>query len=278
MYPISRPSHSRCRGAVVVCFLGVALVLGCALPNAGAEDVPGLTNPYSPLICPPAFHTEVKVSTIWVGFTSGKVTMTSTSSEWGLKEAFGMDRTFLFLDTMVRLQFGRFSLRAHYEPREIVGVTHFQHDPTARKAQARLDYSGIRLGADIDVYQWDMSRIGLNFDYDLYPMIFTEANETPGGVALRGKDVTTLGLHAVYNPISTFYGVSGVVEFRARWPLSQTQVTEVEISAGVKTPETVLGAMSARAGYRSTSLELSGAGRTLDGILGGWFAELAYFF
>ncbi|MBI5570256.1 MAG: hypothetical protein HY914_09955 [Desulfomonile tiedjei] len=266
------------RAAAAEIVFVVALVLGCSLPAAGAEDFPGLANPYAPLISQPAFHVETKVRPIFVGVTSGKVTMPSTSSEWGLKEAFGMDQTFLFLDSMVRFQFGRFSFRCIYEPREIVGETNFQHDPAAPKAQARLDYSGLRLGADADLYQWGMSRIGLNFDQDLYPMIFSEANETPGGVKFQGKEVATLGVHAVYNPISTWYGVSGVVELRARWAVSHTKVTDVAVSAGVKTPETILGALSWRVGYRSTAFELSGANRTLDGILGGWFGEVAYFF
>jgi hypothetical protein len=275
---ISRRTCFSGRVVAVKIILVMALVLGCWLPVMGAEDFPGLANPYSPLISQPAFHVETKLSPIFIGVSSGKVTMASTSSEWGLKEAFGMDQTFLFIDSMVRFQFGRFSVRCIYEPREIVGETRFQHDPTAPKARAHLDYSGLRLGADADLYQWGLSRIGLNFDHDLYPLIFSEANETPGGVKFQGKEVVTLGVHAVYNPIWTWYGVSGVVEFRARWPLSRTKVTDVAVSAGIKTPETVLGALSWRVGYRSTAFELTGAQRTLDGILGGWFGEVAYFF
>jgi hypothetical protein len=79
-----------------------------------------------------------------------------------------------------------------------------------------------------------------------------------------------------------------VAEARARWPIAGTQVTDWEVSLGLKTPETILGTTALKGGYRRTSIEFNDhrhqhwnnvtVPTNLNVVLGGWFVELAYYY
>jgi hypothetical protein len=258
--------------------LAVVLLLGPVPGSALAEDVPGLTDPRSPLIFPPLFRAQMTVSPIWITLSSGKLTRAGIPDSWELDKVFHLPHSSLFLDLMARVQAGRFSLRGYYEPRDLTGEKHFQDDDAAPMASARFSYPGVRIGGDMDVAQWNLSRVGLNIDYDLLAPKFTETSETADGFRITGRESLTVGIHGVYNPGAVYWGMSPILEFRARWPVSGAELTEVTLAAGAKAPETVLGSLAWKSGYRHTIIEFSGRRRTLNLTLDGWFSELAYYY
>jgi hypothetical protein len=265
-------------GLAVGVALTLAFLMGSLLTPVSAEDLPGLTNPHSPLVFPPLFRAEVSAAPIWVTLSSGHVSGADIEHSWDLENVFKLAHRNVYVDFMARLQTGRFSFRAYYEPRDFSGEKHFQDDPNAPMTTARLSWPGVRVGGDIDIAQWQLSRIGVDIDYDLLSATFTESSETEGGFKMTGGGPLTIGIHGVYNPTATCWGISPMIQFRARWPVSGVELTELMIAAGLRTPETVLGSMAWKSGYRHTLIEFGQNRRTLDVTLDGWFSELAYYY
>lgn len=271
---------------VVALFLG-----GISLFNGGpcigtARAFYGLTDISSPFVFLPCLQAEVQVKPIWVTIESGQQNIPSLGIAWNLRNQFGLTETPLFLDSMARLQFGLLSFRIVYEIRDFVGNKSVVGRPDQSQAEARFSYTGLRLGADLDIFQRYKSRVGINLDYDLFQPSFNEAIETVGGKKISGPAALTLGVHAVYNPSANYYGLSPVIEAVARWPILGTEVTDLELSIGVKSPETVLGSMALKGGYRRTDVDFKDHQRyngvsvptDFDAIMRGWFAEFAYFY
>ncbi len=256
--------------------------------SAAAQDFPGLLDAFSPLFSFPRLEAEARVTPIWTRLLSGKVVVPSLQRSWDLKDDFSEEPSVLFLDSMVRIGIGRLSFRVHYNLRDYKGSTPLTNLPNRPFAEARFDYSGLRLGGDFDVFQWGRSRIGVNMDYDLYVPNFTASIvDNPAGKQINGTAALTLGMHLVYNPTFNLYGISAVGEARARWPIMGTEVTDWEVSAGLKSAETILGSVALRSGYRRTSIAFSdteiynnnvGASTEFDAVIGGWFGELVYYY
>jgi len=259
------------------------------MSSAVAQDFPGLLDPFSPIFAFPRLEAEAKVSLIGTRLLSGKVVVPSLQRSWDLKDDFAVEPNALFLDSMVRLQVGRLSFRTYYNVRDYKGTT-LTTLPNRPVGEARLDYSGLRLGADFDVFQWGRSRVGVNMDYDLYVPNFTwnitDDNRASTAKQINGQAALTLGVHAVYNPTYCLYGISGVAEARARWPIMGAEVTDWEISAGLKSAETALGSVALRGGYRRTSISFHdseiynsvGASTEFDAVIGGGFGEVVYYY
>jgi hypothetical protein len=263
----------------VVVALLVWLFLGLAASGASAQEIRGLTDPFSPLSMLPPLQAEFRVRGLAMQVTRGSITNSTLVSSASLREKLKMNKTFLFLDNMLRLQGGRLSLRVHLEPREFVGREVDLLSPGVPTAEARLDFTGWRIGGDVDIFRYGRSRFGLNADYHLHPIHFSDAIFFPGpGVRLSGTELITVGVHGFYNPVTTFYGVTGVVEGRVRWALTRTDLTDIELSAGIVFPETVFGRMSLKGGYRSTSLEITEKPYNIDVSFSGIFGELAYYY
>ena len=203
-----------------------------------------------------------------------------------VRNKLGFTKEGYFIDLMVRLQLNRLSVRLDYEPGDFV---------TKRNgAEARFSYNIYRLGADFDFVQWNKSRLGINLDYDLSnpelfmspffidDTIFTHPVIRRLGLRLAGENPMTLGFHFVYNPVRSFCGVTGILETRARWPVAGAQVTDWEISAGLKTPETVLGSWAWKFGFRNTNItfqdSFAGARIRFDTSVDGWFGDLTYYY
>jgi len=267
--------------------LSVALVLTvCSVAEVCAQSVPWFSGQY-PLVFLPGLQGEFKCSVIRTGIESGKQVIPSDNISWDLKKDFNMNRQYLFADLMVGLRAGRFGVRAHWETREFVGLDRYQGNPDLPVSTARLEYSGIRVGADVYLFQWRGLRVGINADYNLYRPIFSEGIRTGlGGKKIIGETPTTAGLHVFYGPSVNFYDFSPVLEARCRWPVAGTELTDLEFSAGVNGPDTVLGSVALKFGYRSTSLEFPAVQhyngvqvRTVfDALFTGWFGELAYYY
>jgi hypothetical protein len=258
--------------------------------SAVAQGFPGLLDALSPLFSFPRLEAEARVTPIWTRLLYAKLVAPSLQMSWDLKDDFALQSSVLFLDSMVRLQVGRLSFRTHYNVRDYKGTTPLTNLPGRAFGEARFDYSGLRLGGDFDVFQWGRSRVGVNMDYDLYTPNFTasinEANRASAGKQIFGTSALTLGMHLVYNPTFNVYGISAVGEARARWPIMGTEVTDWEVSGGLKSAETVLGSVALRSGYRRTTIEFSdtavfnnvGAATEFDAAIGGWFGELVYYY
>jgi hypothetical protein len=275
--------------------LGGVLLLQALLPVASAQAFFGFGDPESPLIWPPSFRGEVYGRPIWMTLQSGKQTVPALGKSWDLKGQFGLQKTNVYVDSMARVQFNRVSFRIHYEVRDYSGAKAVVTSPN-EEAAARFTYTGIRLGGDFDLFQRTISRIGVNLDYDLYSPIFTEGIVTVGGKKLVGDAALTLGFHAAYNPIWSWYGASPLFEVRMRWPVLGSEVTDLELVGGVVAPTTMLGTLSLKVGYRrtdvamttaqitdvnlraGTSYTLPSAPTNFDAIMSGVFAELAYYY
>lgn len=269
--------------------LVVALSLLPAPWNGGcasAQGLFGVANPLVPFVYSPGLRGEARATAIWMGIASGQNTLPALNLSWKLKDQFNMTKDNLFLDTMLKFSVGPLSVRGHYEQRYFKGRTNFQNIPNNRMADATFEYSGIRLGGDVDVFLPFGIYTGANLDYDLYQPFFTEAIETAGGKKIEGEGALTLGAHISANPVTSVYGVSGVFEIRARWPLSGTQVTDLEISGGMRAPETILGSVALKFGWRQTKIFFSdtqtynGNSRDsdFDAVLDGWFGQFSYYY
>jgi hypothetical protein len=124
-------------------------------------------------------------------------------------------------------------------------------------------------------------------DLDLYKPIFTEAIQTDnGGKKIQGESALTWGVHATYSPAASVYGLSGVFEVRTRRPFLGTSVTDLELAAGLRGPESVLGAAALRFGWRSTGIEFHenqlynnvSVRSEFNAVLSGWFGQLVYYY
>ena len=252
-----------------------------------AQGFSGIVNTLSPLVCSPYFQAEFSLQPVWMRVASGRKEIPDLGLSWDLRDDFALVDPGLFLDLNFRVQVRRLSFRFHTSIRDLKGTENYQDLRNQPKAEARLEYSGVRLGADVDIVQWERSRFGVNIDWDQFSPLFSESIQTHGGSKLVGAPAATFGLHAVYFPPRQFYGVSAVLELRARWPLTgHTTVTDVEISGGLKGPETAIGAVALKLGYRVTSLGFEGGQTynnrpvsvkfrtTLDGV----FGELVYYY
>ena len=298
-----------------VALMAVVICTGSAVQPAEAQILSRIAGGFSPLMPMPSYMGEARVTPVWSQIEGGTNTLGSPFAySWGLRETFGMTRSYLFIDTMVRFQISRVSFRLHYEPREFVGKDHFRHIESQPKGEARFEYSGIRLGLDFDVLQWGRSRIGFDLDYSTYSPVFTESIETGHAVLVpnptpppdlipalgRGKKLigetpATFGFHITYIPGWNFYGFAPMAETHCRWPLrfiSETDLTDLEFAVGLKAPETLLGSFAVKAGYRQTNIKWrdnqifsvdpaafgDSAPSEMDVTIGNWFGELAYYY
>lgn len=284
--------------------LAAALAFGLSQPAVSpcvAQDFPGLANPFSPLFSFPPLQAEAKGSLIWMRLLKGKEVAGNRTFDF--RDFWGMDSGALFLDSMVRLQIGPFSARLHQSMRYFKGDHGFTPDLVSFGVAA-FDYTGLRIGGDFDVLRWNRSRIGIDMDYDLYHPELSVTSFLPGvnvvtgrqhqgAIQLTGPTALTLGFHVVYNPSYNLYGFSPVAEGRARWSILGSDVTDWEIAAGLKSPETVIGTMALQTGYRQTAVSFKDWGfvpqasigspqgpvrAQVDVTMGGWFGELVYYY
>jgi hypothetical protein len=271
--------------------LAAGIVWGVLLFPAGgspaaAQELSGLIDGFSPVISLPRLQGEMKGRLTWVQLVNGNQSIPDLGINWDLKDNFNLSGGHLFLDYMVRVQLSRLSGRLYYEVRDFDGIAPFQNIAGQPSSTARFTYTGIRLGADFDIFQRNRSRFGVDMDFDLYSPNFTESIQTLGGKSITGPAAVTIGIHGVYNPVFFLWGVSTMLEGRARWPLSDTKVTDWELSAGLVSPETMLGTMALKGGYRRTRVQFkdsqlfqnAGASTDFDITMGGVFGELIYYY
>lgn len=261
---------SRFRLLTALC---ITAVVSFSVPGPATAQYFGIADWCSPLVWYPGVEGDVKVRLVWANVGSGSVSGPEGGS---LTDTFHMTKESLFIDSMVRFQVSRVSIRTLYEPRDFSGFR------SGFGTEARLTYSGLRLGGDLDIVQWNKTRLGLNMDYDFYALKFTyPSNLSPFPRSINGTNALTAGLHGVYNPLKTLFGVSGMVEGRVRWPVTGSEVTDWEISAGIAGPSTMMGSWSLTAGYRNTQVSFKAVDFpevTFDAVFNGWFSEFAFYY
>jgi len=217
------------------------------LRNALEERQPGLTDPASPLVQTPAFRLEARFRTLWVTMTQGGFTFPEHNLSIGFKSDLGIPDNVAMTEAMARGQIGRVSLRIHYD-----GYTRqFQG------SQGYFQWPEFRIGADFDLVERNGLRAGVNADACTEDPTLSYSLAA-GPVELRHwPKPFTVGVHAAWNPFG-WGGLSSSLEVRYRWPgKSDTRVNELELAAGVKAPQTVLGTTGVRGGWRYTIMELN---------------------
>jgi hypothetical protein len=271
--------------------VGVILCLA-GIQSSTAQSL-GWFDSLSSLVWYPSVEGDAKARLMWVGIGEGSFSGTSLPGSvqegGGLRGTFNLNKEEFFIDSMVRLQIGRFSARAAYEARDFVGFR------APGLGETRISYSGLRLGGDFDMLIWNRTRLGVDLDYDLYNPRFVYPSLVSGNpnAKFSGPNALTLGVHAICNPLRTIWGASPIVEARARWPIQGSQVKDWEISGGVASPATLMGSFSLTAGYRNTRLSYSAAeaitsvtptsavtttNPRLETVFDGWFAEFAFYY
>jgi len=272
--------QTRNRIVRLVLALSMMMCLGAGLSVSFVEPAAaqyyGL-DAFSPMVWLPTLEAEATVRGSWVNLGNGSLTGLSGGS---LRDHFKLNQTAFFVDTTVRLQLGRFSVRGTYEPRDLAAFVPVFPGPDI---EARFSYSGIRIGGDLDIIQWNRTRVGMDIDYDLYSPQFTfPILNAFRARTLRGENAFTMGFHVTYNPLRTLFGLSAIAQFKARWPISGTQVTDWEVSGGLASPTTVIGSWSLQSGYRNTQISFNDyrglPHPRFDGTIQCWFTELAYYY
>jgi hypothetical protein len=290
--PSTSPKLRRLGPALAVSLGIVILSLGPGLPLASAQWLGWLTGGPSPLFSYPRLEGELRVAPTYMAIVSGKNTLPSRGLSWDLKNQFDMGRERWFVDIWGKLQVGAFAVRLECEPRDFVGVTRFRKIPTERIGEARLDFTGLKVGVDFDFFNRYGVKMGVNADYYCYLPHFSESIQTNwGGKRIDGEAPVTFGGHLLVTAPAQFSGLAPVFEARASWPFSaftSAELTDLKISGGLRGPTTVLGTVGLMAGYRRTGLAFSDlqifdSGATLikshfDVVMAGWFVELAYFY
>lgn len=298
-------------GAVIFCILcspvnSQAQILSNAYSNANAtlnsffsEDIPGAFNAAMPLLFPPYFGGEIRIRPTSMNLMKGEAKL-GTSNGFGGQDKWydleidkynnqtvlGLSSKGSYIETMLRLQFSRLSLRGYVNAylREIPAT------------DGDIDWFTYRFGADLDIVNSYGFRIGPAID--LYPETFTTRfynleRDGKRGISIKPYSPVTIGFYAAYNPF-TSWAVSPTAEIRFQWPWPYRQgeelggrplqLTNWEYAVGLKLPKTVLGSTGIRFGYTETKVEFAGGkGSSNRGIpvsiqWSGIFGELVWLY
>jgi hypothetical protein len=267
----------------------LVFVAGLGVTDARAQALWGFSQPYSPFLAMPWVQGEVRVTPIWMQVISGKNTVSAAGQSWDLRKSFNLTNGNLFVDVMGRLQIGRLSFRVQGEQRDFMGSATYQNLPGRVKVQPRLEFSGCRVGLDLDLFCRNGIRAGVSTDYYWYNPIFTESVWTDGGKKLLGENPLTWGIYTSVTLPRDLWGAWPVFEARVSWPITiytSPEITDLNIAAGLRGPGTILGNLAVRGGYRRTSLSFTDAQifnnfatrSKIDVVLSGWFGELVYYY
>lgn len=256
-----------------------------ALGGLVSQDRPGAADPYMPVIFPSYFGGEFHFRPVFFNVTkaealssAGEVRDLKVMDSWN---GSALSKTGSYIETMLRFQFGRLSLRGYYN----IELQRILSNVVA------VNWPSWRLGADIDVITWRGLRVGAAYDY--YPeRPFVVVNSSDLTAKICADPPQTLGLVASFTPCESCT-VSPSVEFRYQWPLGNsssmwtdtfTQITQWEITAGFVLPRTVVGQSGIRFGYRNTDMYsgcstlINGRKWAIDLSTSAYFGEFVWFY
>ncbi len=206
--------------------------------------VPGLADRTCGFFFLPPFQAEFRVRFLYQ-FMSGELERISTGEGIELADELGLEHTTVIVQPMARAQFGRLSFRLY-------------GDMYAREIRApggsEIDWPVIWFGSDFDVIERESWRAGLTFDITpIYPE-FTIGPNPLGAFRFKARRPATLGIFFAYNP-PDLGGMTPSIEVRARRGVrTGTRLDEAEVSLGIRTPESVLGSIAVRGGWRYTAI------------------------
>lgn len=230
-------------------------------------DMPGLANPRSPLVFPPVFRGELRARPLYVKL-SGTLTSIATGESLSLDRDITMIRDVAMFETMARCQLGRLSFRIHNDNY----ISGFRGD------NIRVDWPNWRFGVDYDIVNKPGLRLGLNADWSPFHPSISFSDLRLGTYDLRTDQPVSAGVHAVYNGQS-LWGISPSLESRYRVGLvERSKVNEVEVAAGLRGPDTVVGCLALRGGWRGTWFNLSDNAYKAEFSWSAIFGELVYYY
>ncbi|MFC1835699.1 hypothetical protein ACFL2Q_13350 [Thermodesulfobacteriota bacterium] len=252
---------------------------GCGKPLGGAtnncgffkgcleRDMPGFTDPGKPMVFPPVFRGEVRFRPTYI-IGSGKLEDTVTDQSWDLASDLLFDDPGFLVESIARVQIGRYSFRAHYDT----------YVDVPRGARSRLDWPEFRAGFDLDVFYSPIYRFGVNLDYYAERPYFVLRTDALGSRKLAGQNPVTAGVHASYQGINCG-GLSGSFESRFSVSLAEDpRVWEADVAAGFRGPELMTGTVGFRGGWRYMKVEMEEDELKLNLDWNGIFVEIFYLY
>jgi hypothetical protein len=230
-------------------------------------DMPGMADCNSMFVFPPVLRGELRARPLFIGL-SGTVENTITGQQLDLVDDLGYVNQGILTEWMGRAQFGRFSARVHFD----------MYMRTFRGTRSRLDWPDFHAGFDFDLISRPAMRVGLNMDfYPERPDFFLNASPI-GTVRAAFPKPSTAGFHVVLMP-KTLGSLSGMLETRGRRSLrTGTRLDELEFAMGLTTPETVLGTVALRAGWRYSHIFLGTDSYDINIDWSAYFGELVYYY
>jgi hypothetical protein len=229
------------------------------------KDAPGITNPLYPFVHNSLFKGEFHVRPMFVTLKEGK--FRDATGEYDFLKRLGFIDEAISIESMLRLQFARYSIRGYYT----------SDLRTFRGKQGNFDWPTIRVGADLDLVQNDSIRFGLDMDINWKRPTFSIATPTTSMRAVEWPRPVTAGLHFVYNPCNI--GISSSFEVRYRFPIrAGTKIEELEISGGMRFPKSMIGTSALRAGWRYSSISHEASDDRIDIRLSTIFGEYVYYY
>jgi hypothetical protein len=232
-----------------------------------SADTKGMTDPTSPFIFPPIFRAQARGGPmLWQ--TWGTITDTTSGYEIDFTDDLDMlDRGFLF-NFALRLQIGRASARGHWDIyyRNIEGG-----------GSNELELPAFRFGVDYDLISRPNMRIGLNLDvHERRPRI-TFDDAVLGRNRIVGNRPFTGGFHAEVNPANLGNMAASLFASYRMSLRTSSKLDELEVAAGLRTPETMLGTLGLRTGWRYSRYNF-GDNLDIKATMSGYFLEMVYFY
>lgn len=238
-----------------------------AVDSTMSADTKGMTDPSSPFIFPPIFRAEARGGPMYWNIW-GNISDPTSGYEIDFQDDLGMFEYGLLFNLALRLQVGRASARGHW-------------DIYLRNKEGganELELPAFRYGLDYDLISKPNLRIGLNVDVHEPRPKMTFFDPVLGDLRLVANRPFTGGFHAEINPMN-LGNMAASLFASYRMPLRRSsKLDELEVAAGLRTPETMLGTVGLRGGWRFSRYNFSGAGLEVKSTISGYFLEMVYFY
>lgn len=233
-----------------------------------AVDTKGMTDSSSPFIFPPIFRAEARGGPLYWNIW-GSVEDPTTGTDLDFQDDLGMIKYGFLFNFALRLQVGRASARGHWD-------IYFRN---FRGADSDLKLPTFRFGVDYDLISRPNFRLGLNLDvHEPRPQIKLNDPRVGGRYDINGGRPFTGGFHAEINP-SNLGNMSASLFASYRMSLrTSSKLDELEVAAGLRTPETMLGTLGLRGGWRFSRYNFQGSGLEIKSTMSGYFLEMVYFY
>jgi hypothetical protein len=214
------------------------------------------------------FRAETRLRYVFLEMTEGKLRL--PSGELDLAADLGLNKQASLIESMVRTQLGRYSVRLHYD----TYLKKFQED------QSNFQWPEFRVGADIDLFNSNGVRLGGDIDATWDKPKFSYSLPTTGSQTISCGQPVTVGAHFVYNPASSCISASFEARYRRspREAVDTTILEDAEISGGLRFPRAAVGSSTLRGGWRYSSMRFNTGNRRLEIKWSGVYAEYVFYY